>query len=147
VVLTVDNTTWNITKETSLQFDSKKGKAIALAEIPYLPASASNRTDYLCAYSGDKDHGRAATLRVDETTWTITKGNPLDYDDNDGDFIVYEDDKAKTPDLCVVDNIRFLCVYPGGQPIKRSKSGGGQECEEKDHGWSIVLNVNPPVEP
>jgi type II secretory pathway pseudopilin PulG len=147
VVLTVDNTTWNITKETSLQFDSKKGKAIALAEIPYLPASVSNRTDYLCAYSGDKDHGCVVTLRVDETTWTITKGNPFDYDDADDELIEYEDDKAKTPGLCTIDTIRFLCAYSGGQPIKHSESGGGQECEEKDHGWSIVLNVNPPVEP
>ena len=147
-VLTVDNTTWNITKGTSFQFDSKKGKAITLAEIPYLPAGVSNRTDYLCVYSGDKDHGCAATLRVNETTWTITKGNPFNYDENDGDLIVYEDDKAKTPDLCNIDSIHFLCVYPGGQPVKRKKGGGGgNECEEKDHGWSIVLNVNPPLEP
>ena len=149
VVFTVDNTTWDITKGTSFQFDSKKGKAIALDEIPYLPAGVSNRTDYLCAYSGDKDHGCVASLRVDKTTWTITKGNPFDYDENDGELIVYEDDKAKTPDLCNIDSIHFLCVYPGGQPIKRDKKGdgGGEECEAKDHGWSIVLNVNPPLEP
>jgi len=148
-VLTVDNTTWNINKGISFQFDSKKGKAIALAEIPYLPAGVSNRTDYLCAYSGAKDHGCVATLRVNETTWTITRGNPYDYDDNDGDLIVYEDDKAKTPGLCTIDPIHFLCVYPGGQPRKRTKKGGGGggECEEKDHGWAIVLNVNPPLEP
>jgi type II secretory pathway pseudopilin PulG len=148
VVLTVDNGTWNITKETPFEFETKKGKTPVLAQINYLPPGISNRIDFLCVYAGDKDHGYVTTLKVNESNWEITKGNPLDYEDTDGDEFMFEDDKAKSPVLCTIDNTRFLCAISGGPPVRRIK---GQKRKKgghsKDHGWALVFDVAAPLEP
>jgi len=119
VVLTVDSGTWNITKDTPFEFDTKKAKTPVLARINYLPPGISNRIDYLCAYAGDKDHGFVTILRVNENNWEVTKGNPLNYEDIDGDELMFEDKKKKSPVLCTIDNTHFLCAISGGPPVRR----------------------------
>jgi len=131
VVLTVDDETWEITKETPFEFDAKKAKSPALCKVDFLPPGISNRSDYLCVYSGDKDRGQAIILKVNEDTWTITKSNPADIDEVG--YYEFEGDKAKLPALCGVDSTHYLCAYSGGP--------------EKDHGWAVVLDVDPPVLP
>ena len=133
VVLNVDDQL-DITKGVPFEFDAKKGKTPALGALDFLPKGVKKRSDFLCCYSGDKDHGRAVVLRVDETTWQVTKGNPLDYDDIDYDvFFEFEDDKAKTPALCEIDETHFLCAYAGGP--------------KKDHGWVVVFDLDNPLLP
>ena len=132
-VLNVDNKL-KITRGVPFEFDTKKGKTPALGALSFLPEGVKKRSDFLCAYSGDKDHGRAVVLRVDETTWRVKKGNPLDYDDIDYDgFLEFEDEKAKTPALCEIDETHFLCAYAGGR--------------KKDHGWAVVLDLDSPLLP
>jgi len=148
VVLTVDSSTWNITKGTSIEFETKKAKTPVLAKINYLPAGITNRTDYLCAYTADKDHGYVTVLKVDENTWDVAWGNPLVYDDTDGDDFEFEDDKAKTPALCPITNTQILCAITGGPPVRRIKGqpkhapGTG-----KDRGWALVFDVGAPLQP
>jgi type II secretory pathway pseudopilin PulG len=148
VVLTVDSETWNITKGTPIEFETKKAKTPVLAKINYLPAGITNRTDYLCAYTADKDHGYVTVLRVDENTWDVAWGNPLVYDDTDGDDFEFEDDKAKTPALCTITNTQILCAITGGPPVRRVKGqpkhGPGTG---KDHGWALVFDVGAPLQP
>jgi len=133
VVLNVDSKL-EITRGKPFEFDDRKGETPALVAVDYLPKGVKKRSDFLCCYSGDKDRGRAVVLRVDEITWEITKGNPLDYDDIEYEgYFEFEDDKAKTPALCEIDQTHFLCAYAGGP--------------KKDHGWAIVLDTEVPVLP
>ena len=57
IVLTVDLTTWNITKNTPFEFDADRGKAPAVTKI--------DATHYLCAYQGKDDDGWAVLLSTD----------------------------------------------------------------------------------
>ena len=95
VVLTVNTGNWTITKETLLEFDSKKIKATALWQI--------DATHYLCAYQGDGDDGWAVVLTVDTGNWTISKETPFEFDIKDG----------RTPALCEIDDQHYLCAYEG----------------------------------
>jgi len=94
-VLTVDTDTWEITKETPFEYDTKKGKTPALSQI--------NSTHYLCVYNGDKDDGWATVLTVDTDTWEITKETSFEYDTK----------KGKTPALTRIDSSNYLCAYTG----------------------------------
>jgi len=57
VVLTVDPTTWTISKETPYKYDDSKGNAPALQQI--------DDKYYLCAYEGGNDDGWSVVLVVD----------------------------------------------------------------------------------
>jgi len=54
VVLTADPTTWAITKGTSLEYDTSKGKVPALEKI--------DNNHHLCAYQGNNDDGWSVVL-------------------------------------------------------------------------------------
>ena len=108
VILTVDPSTWTITKGTPFEFDTQKGKTPALSQI--------DNTHYLCAYSGNGDDGWVTVLTIDTDSWTITKETPLEFDTQTGE----------TPALAQIDNTHYLCAY----------SGNG------DDGWATVLTVN-----
>jgi len=96
-VLMVDTDTLEITKETSFEYDTKKGKTPALSQI--------NSTHYLCVYEGDKDDGWSTVLAVDTDTWEITKGTPFEFDNK----------KGKTPVLAQIDTSNYLCAYTGNK--------------------------------
>ena len=99
VVLTVDTGTWEITKGTNFEFDTKKGKTPALAQI--------DTSHYLCAYSGDEDDGWATVLTVNTDTWAITKETPL----------IFSPVGCKYPALIQIDDSHYLCVYQEGDLI------------------------------
>jgi hypothetical protein len=95
VVLTVNTSTWTITKGTAYEFDTVQGKTPALVQI--------NTTHYLCAYAGSGDGGWATVLTVNTSTWTITQGTPFEFDPV----------KGKTPALAGIDSENYLCAYAG----------------------------------
>ena len=96
-VLTVDTGTWTITKETSLEFDVRKGMSPALSRI--------DQDDYLCAYRCNRDDGYAVILTVDPGDFSITKGAPLEFDTT----------KGHAPTLSMIDASHFLCAYQGAR--------------------------------
>ena len=59
--------------------------------------------------------GWAVVLTVDSTTWTVTKGTPLEFDATLG----------TTPALTQIDGSHFLCAY----------TGNGND------GWAVVLTT------
>lgn len=95
VVLTVDISTWQISKETPFVFDSGKGNAPALSKID------DNR--YLCAYTGAGTDGLAVVLTVNTGDWSISKGATFTFDAV----------KGAEPTLSRIDNNNFFCVYSG----------------------------------
>jgi hypothetical protein len=94
-VLTVDNSTWNITNNTPYVYESDKGKEAVLAKI--------DGTKFLCAYQGDGDDGWATVMTVDTDTWTVSSGTPFEYDP----------EKGKTPALEEISDSMFFCTYAG----------------------------------
>jgi hypothetical protein len=95
VVLTVNTSTWEITEETPLEYDTVNADAAALAKI--------DNTHYLCAYSDKFNDGQAVVLTVNTGTWDITKETPLEYDTANGE----------TPSLLQIDSTHYLCAYDG----------------------------------
>jgi len=95
VVLTVNTSTWDITKETPLEYDTDYAGTPALAKI--------NDSHYLCAYSDKFSDGQAVVLTVNTSTWNITKETPLEYDTANGE----------TPALIQIDSTHYLCAYDG----------------------------------
>lgn len=108
VVLTVNTSTWDITKETPFEFDSDEATDPALAKI--------DDGHYLCVYADTSSDGRAVVLTVNTDTWDITKGTTLEYDAINGE----------TPALQQIDSTHYLCAYDGPD----------------SHGWAVVLTVN-----
>ncbi len=98
VVLTVDTGTWNITKETPLEYDTVGALTPALSKI--------DNSHYLCVYTDSFLHGQAVVLTVDTGTWNITKGTPFEFETVQG----------MTPALAQIDSTHYLCAYtgPGG---------------------------------
>jgi type II secretory pathway pseudopilin PulG len=94
-VLTVNPSTWALTRGTPFEFDTDDGWYPALAQI--------DSTHYLCAYTGDGDDGWATILTVDTDTWTITQETSLEFDTV----------KGKTPALAPIDDSHYLCAYTG----------------------------------
>lgn len=131
VVLKVDESTWDITKGVPFQFDTLNGKMPALTRIKHLPSGASNRTDFLCAYTGDEQHGYAAILSVDTIGWTVSRGTPLDFDGFGS--AQFSGSSARRIGLAEMDDTRFICVYSGG-PFS-------------NHGWTVVFDVAESVLP
>jgi prepilin-type N-terminal cleavage/methylation domain-containing protein len=95
VVLTVDTSTWDITKGTAFEFDASNGETPALAKI--------DDTHYLCAYDGNGSDGWATVLTVDTGNWTISRGADLEFDASTG----------ITPALAQIDPNDYLCAYGG----------------------------------
>ena len=95
VVLTVNTSTWDITKETPLEYDTDNASIPALAKI--------DGSHYLCVYSDKFSDGQAVVLTVNTSTWDITREIPLEYDTTNGE----------TPAVLQIDTTHFLCVYDG----------------------------------
>ena len=95
VVLTINTSSWTISKETAYEFDTVKGKTPALTQI--------DGTNYLCAYAGDGDDGWAVTLTVDTGDWTVSSGTAFEFDTLSG----------IRPALERIDSSHHLCVYEG----------------------------------
>jgi len=93
VVLTVDTDTWDITKETPLEYDTANGATPALKQI--------DSTHYLCAYDGPDNDGWAVVLTVNTGDWSISTGTAFEYDGTTG----------LTPDLEQIDPNNYLCAY------------------------------------
>ena len=105
---------WTITKETSFEFDTQKGKVPALWQI--------DAVHYLCAYQGDGDDGWAVVLTVDTGSWAITRETLFEFDVKDG----------RTPALSRIDSTHYLCTYEG------DKSNGWAVVLTVDTGnWTI----------
>jgi len=94
-VLTVNTSTWNITEESTLEYDTSNGLQPAVAQI--------DSTHYLCAYRGPDNDGWAVVLTVDPSTYAISKSTPFEYDTSDG----------ITPALVQIDTENYLCAYQG----------------------------------
>ena len=92
-VLIVDTGTWNITKGTSFEFDTVKGKEPALVQI--------DGTHYLCAYKGYANDGWAVVLTVNTGSWTVSAGTAHEFDTAQGE----------TPALTQIDSTHYLCAY------------------------------------
>ena len=95
VVLTVNTSTWTITKGTPFEFDTVKGMEPALATI--------DSRNILCAYKADGDDGWSTVLAVDTDDWTISLGEAYEFDT----------DKGKQPALIQIDGDHYLCTYNG----------------------------------
>jgi type II secretory pathway pseudopilin PulG len=95
VVLTVNTSSWTITKGTRLEFDTSKGLSPTLSQI--------DTSHYFCAYTGRDDDGWATILNVNTSNWTISKGNTFEYDA----------EKGLTPALVRINNDHHLCAYSG----------------------------------
>jgi len=95
VVLTVDTGTWEITKETPLEYDTDHAGTPALAKI--------DDGHYLCAYADKFDDGQAMVLTVDAGDWTISGGTKFEYDDT----------QAQDAALAQIDATHYLCAYTG----------------------------------
>ena len=95
VVLTVDTGTWNITKETPLEYDSDNADTPALAKI--------DNQHYLCTYSDKFSDGQAVVLTVNTGNWTISAGATFEYDNLNG----------QNPYLAAIDSTHYLCAYTG----------------------------------
>ena len=72
VVLTVNTSTWDITKETPLEYDTSNSKTPALTQI--------DSTHFLCAYDGPDSGGWAVVLTVNTGDWSISKETAFEYD-------------------------------------------------------------------
>ena len=95
IVLTVNDSVWTVSSEELLDFEIQVN-APALCQI--------NSDDYLCAYEGLSNVGAALVLNVDDSDYSITKGDPHDFDD-------YAPDA--NPDLYQIDSENYLCTYTG----------------------------------
>ena len=105
VVLTVNDTTWTISCETEFDLDMQINEP-DLCQI--------DSDTYLCAYESQGNVGSAIALEVDTSDYSISKGDPFDFDENAPDT---------TPDLCQIDSGNYICAYTG---------------DEAD-GWTVIL--------
>ena len=97
VVLTVNTNFWTITKETAFEYEEVTGLTPDLLQI--------DQYNYLCAYSGQTNTGKAVLLTVNPNDWTISKGNTFQYEDTVS--------SAPTPDLAMIDTDHYLCTLTG----------------------------------
>jgi len=132
VILTVNTSTWAITKEppeTPFEFDGLKGKTPALAQI--------DATHFLCAYAGDGDIGNAVVLTVDTGTWEVTQGAHL----------VFSIVKGKTPKLSQIDSTHYLCVYDdnnlGYAIVLTVNTGTWEVTKESSYQYETVEGKTP----
>ncbi len=95
VILTVTPGVWSVGKGTSFEFDGNKGKTPALSQI--------DDSHFLCVYTGGFNDGWCTVLAVDTGTKTITKGESLEFDSQNG----------VAPALSRIDSEHHLCAYRG----------------------------------
>ncbi|MHC4565012.1 MAG: PulJ/GspJ family protein [Planctomycetota bacterium] len=96
VVLTVNTFDWTIAQETHYDFGGEVAMTPALAKI--------DDTHYLCAYNhwSPSYEGCAVVLTVNPVDWSITKETSIQIDT-----------LGRSPDLCRIDSMNFLCAYSG----------------------------------
>jgi competence protein ComGC len=93
-----------------LEYDINNG------QYPYLLFMSGS--EYLCAYTGDRDDGWVCIITVNSGDWSVTASGFLEYDTKRG----------TTPVLAKIDDTHFLCVYQG----------------DRGDGWSHVLYETAP---
>ncbi|MBE0537652.1 MAG: prepilin-type N-terminal cleavage/methylation domain-containing protein [Phycisphaerae bacterium] len=109
VVLTVDTATQTVRHETPFEYDQANGINPSLAQI--------DATRFLCVYKGPQGDGYAVILRVNPLTWTVDRGEPLEFE--------YKD--CFVSSLARIDDVHFLCAY----------TGSGND------GFAVILKVDP----
>jgi len=101
VVLNVDLTTWQISKNTPYEFDTTKGQVPELQKI--------DLTNYVCSYEGDSGQGElidkpaSIILNVNLGNWTIARKTPVIKYSYEGD----------APDIAVIDDRHFISAFDG----------------------------------
>jgi len=115
VVLTVNTGTWDITKETPIEYDTTNGQTPALQQI--------DSTHFLCAYDGPDSHGWAVVLTVNTGDWSISKETAFEYDGTSG----------LAPDLAQIDPNTYLCAYAG-----QASAGYAAMLNVNPHDWTIT---------
>ncbi|MHC4526593.1 MAG: PilW family protein [Planctomycetota bacterium] len=106
--------------EPWLEFDPVTGMEPALAHI--------GGTRYLCAYRGDRDDGFAQILTVNPADWTVSPGDPYEYNTKSG----------ITPALAKIQDNYALCAYQGDQ-------GDGWACVLYESAPGVIAK-GPPLE-
>ena len=95
LVLTVDESTGEISAETPLEFEIKDCHTPVLSQV--------DTTHYLCVYEGSQNSGWAVILTVNTTSWEVSAETPFEYNTVAG----------KTPSLSQIDSEHYLCTYAG----------------------------------
>jgi type II secretory pathway pseudopilin PulG len=97
VVLNVNKSTWNISANTPLEYDTQAGIYPDLIKI--------DSQHFLCVYTGKAGNGWAALLSVDTSTWEITLESSLQFDSS----------ACQNPIVTHIKGDEYLCVYEGFQ--------------------------------
>ena len=164
VVLNVNTTNWQISKQMTAVFESARCISPAVSQID------SNR--YLVAYAGPSNRGRGVVLNVANIFFNISTLSRFEFDADVGLF----------PDLKKIENDRYVCVYEGknsdawanifhvnlsnwkvtpGIAVEYDPQGGESPAMvqiDENHflcvyqganndGWAAILNTDPPVLP
>jgi type II secretory pathway pseudopilin PulG len=97
IVLTVDTSTWAVSKEpaSSLFLETQTAGQHALCQI--------DNTNFLCAYSGQNYKGQAVVLTVDTGSWSLSQKPASQFDPV----------KCLSPLLCQIDVAHYLCAHSG----------------------------------
>jgi|GEM_PF-5984195 len=110
IVLEVNTTTWAIsTSSVNFEFDPVNGLSSAIYPI--------DSNHFLVPYTGSTNHGWAAVLEVNTTTWAISTSS--------ANFRFYPS-SAYLPAIYPIDSNHFLVPYQGPD----------------SDGWTAVLEVN-----
>ena len=97
IVLTVETSTWAVSKEpaSSLFLETQTAGQHALCQI--------DNTNFLCAYSGQNYKGQAVVLTVDTGSWSLSQKPASQFDPV----------KCLSPSLCQIDVAHYLCAHSG----------------------------------
>ncbi len=97
IVLTVDTSTWAVSKEpaSSLFLETQAAGQHALCQI--------DNTNFLCAYTGQNYKGQAVVLTVDTGSWSLSQKPASQFDPV----------KCLSPSLCQIDVAHYLCAHSG----------------------------------
>jgi type II secretory pathway pseudopilin PulG len=97
IVLTVDTSTWAVSKEpaSSLFLETQADGQHALCQI--------DNTNFLCAYTGQNYKGQAVVLTVDTGSWSLSQKPASQFDPV----------KCLSPSLCQIDVAHYLCAHSG----------------------------------
>ncbi|MCK5051373.1 MAG: T9SS type A sorting domain-containing protein [Candidatus Cloacimonetes bacterium] len=113
LVLSVDNSTWEITQGTPLVFATGFLMKPVLSEI--------DDTHFLCVYADvPNQNGTAIVLTVNMNDWSVSSEIPFEFEDADCTL---------TPAIIKVDDSHFLCTYT-------SDFGQGY------NGYAVILTVD-----
>jgi len=97
IVLTVETSTWAVSKEpaSSLFLETQTAGQHALCQI--------DNTNFLCAYTGQNYKGQAVVLTVDTGSWSLSQKPASQFDPV----------KCLSPLLCQIDVAHYLCAHSG----------------------------------